>query len=155
MNYHDQKICRTPTHDIREHWTSVSTLLGLISSIYRDLHHWRSNERPQIAVPNLYNWATSSYRTQVTLSQQVMVIVMCLASFIRTLSRGHGHPHGHGNSIHKIKWNVKMTTISTFDWSLRNARKKLWRIGNPRNLKHLKKNRIIENKYSATHWSSG
>ena len=75
MNYHDQKIRRTPTHDIREHWTAVSTLLGLISSVYRNLHHWRSNQRPQIAVPKLYNRATSSYRTQMTPNQLVMVIV--------------------------------------------------------------------------------
>ena len=47
MNYHDQKICRTPTYDIQEHWTAVSTLLGLISSVYCNLHHWRSNQRPQ------------------------------------------------------------------------------------------------------------
>ena len=25
-----------------EHWTAVSTLLGLISSVHRDLHHWKS-----------------------------------------------------------------------------------------------------------------
>ena len=29
-----------------EHWTAVSTLLGLISSTHRD-HHWRSNQQPQ------------------------------------------------------------------------------------------------------------
>ena len=32
-----------------EHWTAVSTLLGLINSAYRDLHHWRSNQQPQNA----------------------------------------------------------------------------------------------------------
>ena len=53
----------TPMHDIRKHWSTVSTLLGLISSVYRDLNHWRSNQRLQIAVPKLYNRATSSYRT--------------------------------------------------------------------------------------------
>ena len=31
------------------HWTAVSTLLGLISSAHRDLHHWRSNQQPQYA----------------------------------------------------------------------------------------------------------
>ena len=40
LNYHDQKTCRTPTHDILEHWTAVSTLLGLISSVYHNLHHY-------------------------------------------------------------------------------------------------------------------
>ena len=32
-----------------EHWTAVSTLLGLINSAHRDLHHWRSNQQPQNA----------------------------------------------------------------------------------------------------------
>ena len=41
LNYHDQKIWRTLTCDIGKHWTGVSTLLGLISSVYRDLHLWR------------------------------------------------------------------------------------------------------------------
>ena len=58
LNYHDQKIRQTPTHDIQKHWTAVSTLLGLISSIYHDLHHWRLNQQPQIAEPKLYNWPT-------------------------------------------------------------------------------------------------
>ena len=44
IELHDQKICRTPTHNIREHWTADSTLLGLISSLYRNLHQWRSNQ---------------------------------------------------------------------------------------------------------------
>ena len=39
----------TMTRKSGELWTAVSTLLGLISSIYRDLHIWRSNQRPQIA----------------------------------------------------------------------------------------------------------
>ena len=43
LNYHDQKVRRTPTHDIRKYWTAVSTLLSLISSVYGDLHHQRSN----------------------------------------------------------------------------------------------------------------
>ena len=75
LNYNDQKIRWTPTHDIREHWTGVSTLLGLISSVYSNLHHWRSNQRPQIAVPKLYNEDTCSYHTQVTPNQQVMIIL--------------------------------------------------------------------------------
>ena len=32
-----------------EHWTAVSTLLGLISSAYHDLYHWRLNQQPQKA----------------------------------------------------------------------------------------------------------
>ena len=79
-----------------EHWTAVSTLFGFIRSVYCNLHHWRSNQWPQIAVPKLYNWATSSYHTQVTPNQLVMVIarpnnlnVSCklhLYSFQRTRS---------------------------------------------------------------------
>ena len=48
LNYQDQKIHRTPTHDIWQYWTTALTLLGLISSVYRNLHHWRLNQRPQI-----------------------------------------------------------------------------------------------------------
>ena len=74
LNYHDQKILRTPTHDLREHWTTVSTLLGVITNVYRNFHHCRSHQRPQIAVSKLYNWPTSLYCTQVTPNQQLMVI---------------------------------------------------------------------------------
>ena len=73
LNYHDQKIRRTLTHDIRKHWTAVSTSLGLISGVYRDLHNWESSQRPQIAEPKLYNCAISSYRTQVMPNWLVMV----------------------------------------------------------------------------------
>ena len=62
----------TMTRNIRQTLThentgqAVSTLLGLISSVYCDLHHWRSIQRPQIAEPKLYNWDNSPCRTQVT-----------------------------------------------------------------------------------------
>ena len=75
MNYHDQKIRRTLTHDIRKQWTAVSILLSLISSVYRDLPHWRPNQRPQITEPKLYSWDINPYRTQVMPNQLVMVIV--------------------------------------------------------------------------------
>ena len=39
LNYHDQKVSRTPTHDIREHGTAVLTLLGHISTCLPYLHH--------------------------------------------------------------------------------------------------------------------
>ena len=29
-----------------------------IYRVYRDLHHWRSNQGPQIVEPKLYNWTT-------------------------------------------------------------------------------------------------
>ena len=74
LNYHDQKIQWTLTHDIRKHWTAVSASLGHISSVYRDLHHWRSNQWPQIAEPKLYNWAINPYCTQVMPNELVMVI---------------------------------------------------------------------------------
>ena len=117
LNYHDKKIRRTPTHDIRERWTAVSTLLGLISSVCRNLHRWRSNQRPKIALPKLYNWDTSSYRTEVTPNQLIIVIarpnnlnVSCKLhpySFQRTRS-----PPGSrllkklGNSIHNINFST-------------------------------------------------
>ena len=30
--------------DIRNHWTAVLTVFGLISRVYRDLDHWISNQ---------------------------------------------------------------------------------------------------------------
>ena len=75
LNYHDQKIRRTLTHNIRKHWTAVSALLGLISNVYHDLHHWRSNQWPKIAVPKLYDWGINLHHTQVMPNQLVMVIV--------------------------------------------------------------------------------
>ena len=97
-------------HDIREHWIAVSTLLGLISSVYRNLHHWRSNQRPQIAVLKLYNWATSSYCTQVMPNQLIMVIVRPINLnvscklhpyfFQRTRSSPHGHVFPRRLEIH-------------------------------------------------------
>ena len=81
LNYHDQKIRGTRTDDIRKHWTVVSTLLGLISRVYRDLHHWKSIQRPQISEPKLYNWAISPYRVQVMLNQLVMVIAWPLTVY--------------------------------------------------------------------------
>ena len=74
FNYHDQKIWRTLAYDIWKHWTAVSTLLGLISSVYRDLLYWRSNQWPQNAEPKLYHWASNSHCTQVMSNQLVIVI---------------------------------------------------------------------------------
>ena len=39
LNYHVQKIRQTPARDIQNHWTAVSTLLGLLSSLHHDLPH--------------------------------------------------------------------------------------------------------------------
>ena len=53
LNYHDQKIRRTPTHDIQKHWIAVSILLGLTSSVFRDrtsdhrLQSWNSTPVPK------------------------------------------------------------------------------------------------------------
>ena len=100
MNYHDQKIQWTLARDIQKHWTAVSTLLGLISSVCCDLHHWRLNQRPQNAELKLYHRAINPHCTQVMPNQLVMVIAwpitwMCLASYICTLYRGHSHLQGH------------------------------------------------------------
>ena len=69
LNCYDQKTRQTLAHDIRKHWTAVSTLLGLISSVYRDLPHWRLNQRLQNAELKFYHWATNPHCTQVTLNQ--------------------------------------------------------------------------------------
>ena len=55
LNYHDQKIQQTLAHDIQYYWTAVLTLLGLISSVYCDLPHWRLNQQPLNAEPKLYH----------------------------------------------------------------------------------------------------
>ena len=49
IEYHNQKILQTLAHDIRKHWTAVSTLLGLICSVYCDLPSgdWTSDYRMQ------------------------------------------------------------------------------------------------------------
>ena len=67
-------MTRKPGEHLRKHWTAVSTLLGFLSSVYCDLHLGKSNQRPQIAQPKLYNCANSSYRIRVTSNQLVMVI---------------------------------------------------------------------------------
>ena len=46
-------MTRTFMHDLRKQWTAISTFLGLISSVYRDLYHLRLNQQPQIAIPKL------------------------------------------------------------------------------------------------------
>ena len=54
--------------------TAVWTLLGLLTSAYRDLHHWRSNQKPQSAnaktlplghrfTPRISNSELTSYGT--------------------------------------------------------------------------------------------
>ena len=56
---------KTGKHSVwrTEQWTAVSTLLGLSSSAYRDLQHWRSNKRPQNAEPKLYHWPRVTLHT--------------------------------------------------------------------------------------------
>ena len=57
---------------------SCFNLIGLISSVYHDLPHWRLNQQPQNAEPKLYYWAISSHRTQVMPNQLVMAIVQSI-----------------------------------------------------------------------------
>ena len=134
LNYHDQKIRRTPTHNIREHWTAVSTLLGLIN-IYHNLHHWRSNQRPHIAVPKFYNWATCSYRTQAMPNQLAMVIVrpnnlkwlLCLYRKLLTVSSFlTGWPRNlmaqsagcRIRRLHPLKWGKSSPPKNVLVWTL-------------------------------------
>ena len=65
LNYYDQKIRQILVCDIRDHWTAVSTLSGLFSSVYRDFPHRIWNKQPQNAEPKPYLWAIDSYRRQV------------------------------------------------------------------------------------------
>ena len=100
MNYHVQKIRWILKRDIRKRWTDVSTLLGLISSVYRDFLQWISNQRPQNAKLKLHHRSTNPHHTQVLPNKLVMVLCnqstwMCLASYICTLYIGHGHLQGH------------------------------------------------------------
>ena len=50
--------------DIRYLLTAVSTLWGLISIVYRDLPHWRWNQRQLNAEPKLHHWTSCSHCTQ-------------------------------------------------------------------------------------------
>ena len=81
-------------------WTVISTLLGLISYIFHNLHHWRSNQWPQKAELKLYHWAINPQRAQALPNEVVTINVwplnqMCLVgTFARFIS--------HGNSIYNI-----------------------------------------------------
>ena len=46
-----------------EYWMAISTL-GLLSSAYRDLHYWSSDQQPQKAEPELYHWVTDPHHTK-------------------------------------------------------------------------------------------
>ena len=61
LNYHEQKIRLTPTHDIRKHWTAV---FDLIRS-HQQCIPWSPplEIEPAITEAKLYNWATNSHRT--------------------------------------------------------------------------------------------
>ena len=97
-------------HVIQKHWTAVSTLSGLISSVYRDLSHRRLNQQPQNAEPKLYLWATNPHHTQITPNQLVMVIVqpinlnvscnLYLYSLQRTWSPPGPHLHRRIENMH-------------------------------------------------------
>ena len=95
-------ITITLAGDIWNHWTAVSTLLGLISSVYCDLPYWRWNQQPQNAEPKLCHWATGPHSTQVMPNYVAQVF----ARF-----------SGHGNSIYNIiplfkKENVHVNILS-------------------------------------------
>ena len=113
LNYHNQKIWRTPTHNIRKHWTAVSTLLGLISSVYRDLPHRRSNHHN--AEQKLYHWATNPHCTQVMQyqlkwSKQLFSVFVCHTQVFTRFS-------GCGNSIHNIILQLKKEYVHLWQFS--------------------------------------
>ena len=58
-----------------EDWTDVSTLLGLISSAYRDLHHWISNQQPQYTEAEILSLGHAAYkRTEFTRYGKLQVV---------------------------------------------------------------------------------
>ena len=81
------------TQDIWEHWTAVLTLLGLISSVYRNLHYWGSNQQPQIAISSGGDYGIHCWGDLIRSKQLSSVPVRRAYMF--------GGFSGHGNSIHK------------------------------------------------------
>ena len=83
-----------------EHLTAVSTLLGLISSAYRDLHHWRSNQQPQNAEAEtlqLGHWSMPHISDAKLTSHGENarpLNLMCLEGMFLPY-RGHGHLRGY------------------------------------------------------------
>ena len=59
LNYPDQKIRQILVHNIWNHWTVVSTLLGLISSVYRDLDIKSATTECRAETLPLSYWSTS------------------------------------------------------------------------------------------------
>ena len=81
-------------HDIQEHW------IGLISSVYHNLHNWRSNQWPYIAMLKLYNWATRSYYWNIFMNMVTTHIFPQYISFLTSriyvhTTRGQGNPGWH------------------------------------------------------------
>ena len=76
--YLDQKILRTLACDIQKHWTVVSILLGLISSIYHDLptRDWTSDHRMQSShtLPWLVDLASLRCDMNRWLSGRVLIL---------------------------------------------------------------------------------
>ena len=98
LNYYVQKIRQTLAHHIRNHWTADSTLSYLISSVYRDISHWRSNQWPQSR--------NSTTKLQVRITPK-----RCRWDLIRSKQLSRGSVCGaqvfvrfsdHGNSIYNI-----------------------------------------------------
>ena len=118
FNYHDQKITmtrkrRTPTHDIRKNWTAVSTLLGLICSVYRNPHHWRPRQRPKLCISH-----TSDAKLVMVIALLINLNVSCklhpYSSQRTRLPPGPRLPKGIRNTHLFNYYNLKGKEICTF-----------------------------------------
>ena len=88
-----------------EHWTAVSTSLGLISSAYHNLHHQRSNPQPQNVETELLPRATNSCYAPVMPMRSCMIIYILKVRFYLTKNTttprattslvGVMHPHNY------------------------------------------------------------
>ena len=107
--------------DVRNNWTAVSTLLGLISSVYRNVY-WRSNQQPQKAEPILYHWAIHLHRTQSMLnklqwgrSRYTLLMrpnkIEAAVQWFRMSGAAFAGVSGHGYSIYNIIPQVKKENV--------------------------------------------
>ena len=84
-------------YDIWNHWTAVLTLLGLISSVYHDLPHWRSNQWLQLE-RSWYTLLMKPYHHHVAPSAQISLTLFphpSLSSIASGRSSRSYHIAGH------------------------------------------------------------
>ena len=67
---HPHSVTQPLARDIRNHWITVSTLSCLISNVYHDLRHWRSNQETR----KFYHGDIGQHCTQTMPNQLVVAI---------------------------------------------------------------------------------